>query len=65
MDVIWWGHEGLLEVAGDRIFDVPHFLRWKKITYFNIYLRFTKKFTGVIRTIFSHSLPIFRYSELV
>ena len=37
----------------------------KKITYLNIYLRFTVIFTGLIRTTCSHSLPIFRYSEHV
>ena len=56
----------------------PHFWQWgeqnigyfptleiKKITYFNIYLRFTVIFTGLIRTTFCHSLHIFRYSEHV
>ena len=35
-----------------------------KITYFNIYLRFTVIFIGLIQTC-SHSVPIFRYSEHV
>ena len=37
----------------------------KQIMDFNIYLRFTVNFTGLIRTTCSHSPPIFRYSEHV
>ena len=37
----------------------------KKITCFNIYLRFTIIFTGLILITCSHSLPVFRYSEQV
>ena len=58
-----------LLAMGDRICDVspppppphthtPHFLGWKQITYFNIYLRFTVIFTGLIRTTFSVSTHI-------
>ena len=75
MGVIWWG------TGGGGGGDVPHnwqwvrggtdnlmspsILGWKKSTYFNIYLRFAVICTGLIRTICSHSLPIFKYSEHV
>ena len=59
--------------GGHRIYDVPPnthththtFEDLKKITYFNIYLRFTVIFTGLIRTTCSHFLPTFKYSEHV
>ena len=53
MGVIGWGREYLMPPP-------HHVLGWKnKISYFNIYLRFTVIFTGLIRTTCSHSLPIF------
>ena len=59
MGVIWWGTcpppPPPTFCSEDRISDVPHtFWDWKKITYFNIYLRIT----GLIRTTFSLSTYI-------
>ena len=63
MGVIWWGTGGTCpshfwQWGTQYLMSSPHFLGWKKIRYFNIYLRFMIIFTGFIWTTCSHSTHI-------